>query len=166
MDQSVTKLVILPELQAIPCKKYSFQTVFVHLTVQCGRIDAEQFCRFFPVAACGFQGFDYGQFFFRHSIIIDRICRYGIRTDSDIHVFRFNNRVFCQQYGPFYLVLQLPDVSRPVVGKDKLLGFYGKSFRIPSQFGGRFFPEKFREWQNVFGHWRNGGCVISNSPSL
>lgn len=54
IDQSVTKLVILLELQAIHCKKYSFQPIFVHLTVQCSRIDVEQFCRFFPVAACGF----------------------------------------------------------------------------------------------------------------
>lgn len=151
IDQSVTKLVILPELQAIHCKKYSFQPIFVHLTVQCSRIDAEQFCRFFPVAACGFESLDDGQFFFCHAIIIDRICRYGIRIDADIHALRFDDRFFCQQHGPFYLVLQLPDVPRPFVGKEKLLGFYGKSFSIPSQFGGRFFPEKFREWQNVFG---------------
>ena len=31
IDQSVTKLVILLELQAIHCKKYSFQPIFVHL---------------------------------------------------------------------------------------------------------------------------------------
>ena len=90
------------------------QSVFLHLSVQRGRIYVQHLRCPFPVARAYFQGPDDGQLFLC-LIFREKEDSLFLILDFYVQAGRFDYRLFGQQDGPFDLVLQFPYISRLAV---------------------------------------------------
>lgn len=134
------------------------QPVFLHLPVQCCRIDFQYRCRLFPVPVAGFKGIDDIHFLLRFVFQRpDNSCGSGLiimLMDFCIHPLHLQYRCFRNKHGAFHPVLQFTYITRPRVGKHPASGIVGKTACFPFQFFRVTFPEKFCQRDDVLRTFR------------